>query len=189
MPEWASSNVIGVARRKTSHSQSADRPLITQPRGLGSAYALLDGHAFRNAMNVLIARERSIFTIVVLRPKTPGTTLALGELLLRQLRGSSGDLVGYLDGAVAVALRGTDHVGAVAFTDRAREEWQRSGYGALLSEIAEHPAAEHRVIELLTADWSTTTLMPLVIDDRSSPGDQPQRGSADDGRAGTAKRQ
>ena len=189
MPEWGSRSIIGVARRRTSTGHSADRPLITQPRGLGSGYALLDAHAFRNAMNVLVAHERSIFTIVVIRPESPPAMLALGELLLRQLRGGSGDLVGYLEGAVAVALRGTDHVGAVSFADRARDEWRRAGRGELFTEIAEHPAAEHRVIELLTADWSTVALMPTVIDESDVLGDQPQRACGDDRRTGAAKRQ
>jgi len=187
MPEWARSSIIGIARRKTSSAHPADRPLITQPRGLGSGYVLLDAHAFRNAMNVLIARERSIFTIVVIRPEAPGTTLALGELLLRQLRGGSGDLVGYLEGAIAVALRGTDHVGAVSLVERVRDEWRRAGYGALFTDIAEHPFAEHRVIELLTADWSTMSMLPLVIDGEAA-NDQPQRPS-DDRRTGAAKPQ
>ncbi|PYP68201.1 MAG: hypothetical protein DMD26_02595 [Gemmatimonadetes bacterium] len=188
MPEWARSNIVGIARRKTLNTHQADIPLITQPHGLGSGYALLDAHAFRNAMNVLIARERSIFTIVVIRPQMPGGTLALGEILLRQLRRGSGDLVGYLEGAVAVALRGTDHVGAVSFADRARDEWRRAGHGNLLTEIAEHPFAEQRVIELLTSDWSATAMMAPVIDDSASP-DQPYRASADGRRTGTAKPQ
>ena len=175
MAERAHSSVTGIARRRTVNTRSADRPLVTQPRGLGSGYTLLDAHAFRNAMNVLIARERSIFTIIVLRPEIPDATLALGELLVDQLRGTSGDLVGNLEGAVAVALRGTDHVGAVCFADRARDEWCRAGAGALHTEIAEHPFAEHRVIELLTADWTTMPLMVSTIADRDGSPDHPYR--------------
>src|SRR5690348_2859500 len=158
--QWdgARSGVIGIARRRISSVHRLDaRPLITQPR-VDSGYSLLDGHAFRNAMNVLIARDRCVFTILVMRPERNGATLALGEMLLRQLRGVSGDLVGYLDAAIAVALRGTDHVGAVSFADRVRDQWRRAGHGELFIEIAEHPYAEQRVIELLTADWSTTPM-------------------------------
>jgi hypothetical protein len=117
-------------------------------------------------MNVLIARERVVFTILVLRPERLGASLALGETIMRQLRGASGDLVGYLDAAIAVALRGSDHVGAVAFADRVRDQWRRAGHGELFIEIAEHPFAEQRVIELLTADWSASQWMPVVIDER-----------------------
>jgi|SRR5689334_11877816 len=164
--QWARSGVIGIARRRNSNAQSTDAgpPLITQPRGLGSEYTLLDGHAFRNAMNVLIARERSLFVILVIRPERHGSTLALGETILSQLRGASGDLVGYLEAAIAVALRRTDHVGAVAFADRVRDEWRRGGNGELHVDIAEHPFAEQRVIELLTTDWSARW-MPAVIDE------------------------
>jgi hypothetical protein len=187
MSEWGRRSIIGIARRRNSTGRSADKPLITQPRGLGSGYALLDAHAFRNAMNVLVAHECSIFSIVVIRPESPPATLALGELLLRQLRGGSGDLVGYLEGAIAVALRGTDHVGAVSFADRARDEWRRAGRGELVIEIAEHPAAEHRVIELLTADWSTLPLMPTVSDETDLLADHPQGGCADERRTGAAE--
>lgn len=168
MSQWAGtrSGVIGIARRRTSSVERAEQtPLITQPR-LASGYSLLDGHAFRNAMNVLIARERTVFTILVIRPEGHGASLALGETILRELRGASGDLVGYLDAAIAVALRGSDHVGAVAFADRVRDQWRRAGNGELFMEIAEHPLAEQRVIELLTADWSASQWMPVVIDDR-----------------------
>jgi hypothetical protein len=164
-------------------------PLVKQPGNDVSGYTLLDGHAFRNAMNVLIARERSTFTILVIRPEQLGSTLALGETILRQLRGASGDLVGYLEAAVAVALRRTDHVGAVAFADRVRDEWRRAGHGELRIDIAEHPFAEQRVIELLTADWSAATWIPVIIDDADEPRDQRRRADVRATRAGTADRQ
>lgn len=187
MSKWARSGVIGIGRRKPQAVQPADLPLITQPRGLSSGYVLLDGHAFRNAMNVLVARGRTVFTILVIRPEQLGATLALAETILRQLRGASGDLVGYLDGAVAVALHRTDHVGAVAFADRVRDEWRRCGNGELRIDIAEHPLAEHRVIELLTTDWSATSWIPLVIDDAGDVSHQLRRDG--DMRTGIAERQ
>jgi hypothetical protein len=168
MSMWARSGIIGVARRKVASSRPADGPVLVQPRGLGSGFVLFDGHAFRNAMNVLIARAHCVFTILVIRTPGQDGTLALGETILRELRGASGDLVGYLDGAIAVALHGTDHVGAVAFADRVRDEWRRAGRGELNIDIAEHPFAEQRVVELLTTDWSAVTLSHGVIDERDS---------------------
>ncbi len=188
--QWARSGVIGVARRRVSSAPATDPgPLVKQPGNEVSGYTLLDGHAFRNAMNVLIARERSTFTILVIRPEQLGSTLALGETILRQLRGASGDLVGYLEAAVAVALRCTDHVGAVAFADRVRDEWRRTGHGELRIDIAEHPFAEQRVIELLTADWSAASWIPVIIDDADEPRDQRRRADVRAPRAGTADRQ
>ena len=184
----ARSAVIGVGRRRPQQAHPSDLPVITQPRGLGSGYALLDAHAFRNAINVLIARARTVFTILGIRPEQSGGTLALAERILRQLRGGSGDLVGYLEGAVAVALHHTDHVGAVAFADRVRDEWRRAGQGELVIDIAEHPLAEQRVIELLTADWSASSFMPLVVDEDGGLS-QPRRDAADDRRTGVAERQ
>jgi len=188
--QGARSAVIGIARRRVASTPTTDLgPLVTQPGNDVSGYSLLDGHAFRNAMNVLIARERSNFTILVIRPEQLGSTLALGETILRQLRGPSGDLVGYLDAAVAVALRRTDHVGAVAFADRVRDDWRRAGNGELLVDIAEHPFAEQRVIELLTADWSAASWNPAIIDGADEPKDQRRRGDVRAARAGTADRQ
>jgi len=188
--QGARSAVIGIARRRAASTPTTDLgPLVTQPGNDISGYSLLDGHAFRNAMNVLIARERSNFTILVIRPEQLGSTLALGETILRQLRGPSGDLVGYLDAAVAVALRRTDHVGAVAFADRVRDDWRRAGNGELLVDIAEHPFAEQRVIELLTADWSAAAWIPAIIDGADEPKDQRRRGDVRAARAGTADRQ
>lgn len=189
MSKWAQSGVIGVARRRTPNRPAADGPIITQPRSDGMGYVILDGHAFRNAMNVLIARSRERFSVLILRTQLRDWTLALGETIMRQLRGSSGDLVGYLDGAIAVALQATDHVGAVSFADRLREEWRRLGRGELEIEIAEHPFAEARVIELLTTDWSLSTWNATVIDDGGPRRtDQPRR-AAEDKRTGIADRQ
>lgn len=188
MSKWARSGVIGIARRKIPNGLIAESPIITQPRGQGTSFVLLDSHAFRNAMNVLVARARCVFSILVLRAEQQEATLALGETILRQLRGSSGDLVGYLHGAIAVALHGTDHLGAMAFADRVRDEWRRAGRGELSVEIAEHPLAEARVIELLTTNWSRA-FPNVVIDDGLEAEDQALRATGDDRRAGLAERQ
>jgi hypothetical protein len=190
MSKWmqVQSGVIGVARRRAT-SREHDGPLITQPRASGRDYVLLDGHAFRNAMNVLIARGREPFAVLILRTQHRDSTLALGETIMRGLRGSSGDLVGYLEGAIAVALHNTDHLGALAFVDRVRDEWRRNGRGDLEIEIAEHPFAESRVIELLTTDWSLPIWHAPVIDDGGQrSGDQPCR-AGDETRTGVADRQ
>ena len=189
MARLAYSGVIGTGRRKPAPEYASVAPLITQPREAGAGFVLLDGHAFRNAMNVLIARARPAFTILVLRTEQRDATLGLGETILRQLRGKSGDLVGYLDGAIAVALHATDHVGAVAFADRVRDEWRRGGRGELLIDIAEHPFAEQRVIELLTTDWSVAMWYAVAIDDGERGTDQARRGKVDDTRTGIADRQ
>jgi hypothetical protein len=185
MSKWAQSGVIGIARRRTVNRQQAECPIITQPRASDRDYVLLDGHAFRNAMNVLIARAREPFTVLILRTQQRDWTLALGETIMRQLRGASGDLVGYLDAAIAVALHATDHVGAMSFADRVRDAWRRKGRGELEIEIAEHPLAEPRVIELLTTDWSVPVWNTGFIDNGGPQlGGQPRR--ADGRRTGVA---
>jgi len=186
MSKWAQSGVIGIARRRIANRQQAEGPIITQPRASDRDYVLLDGHAFRNAMNVLIARAREPFTVLILRTQQRDWTLALGETIMRQLRGASGDLVGYLDAAIAVALHATDHVGAVAFADRVRDEWRRRGRGELEIEIAEHPLAESRVIELLTTDWSVPVWSTALIDDGGQLSAGQPRRAADERRTGVA---
>ena len=88
-----------------------------------------------------------------------------------------------------MALRRTDHVGAVAFADRVRDEWRRAGNGEIRVDIAEHPFAEQRVIELLTADWSAASWIPVIIDGADEPRDQRRRVDVRGTRAGTADRQ
>jgi|SRR5690242_15299926 len=186
MSKWSQSGVIGVGRRRATNRQPADSPIITQPRLGGREYVLLDGHAFRNAMNVLIARSREPFAVLILRPQQRDCTLALGEMIMRQLRGASGDLVGYFGAAIAVALPATDHLGALALVDRVRDGWRRMGRGELESEIAEHPFAEARVIELLTTDWSDSVWHDPVIDDGSQLSTDQALRAADETRTGVA---
>ena len=191
MSKWMQiqSGVIGVARRRAVSREQVDGPIITQPRASGRDFVLLDGHAFRNAMNVLIARAQEPFAVLILQTEQRDSTLALGETIMRGLRGSSGDLVGYLDGAIAVALHNSDHLGALAFVDRVRDEWRRMGRGELEIEIAEHPYAEARVIELLTTDWSVPVWHARAIDDGGRiTGGQPRR-AGDETRTGVADRQ
>lgn len=146
--------VVGTARRRSSSTPESERPLVTLPRSRDS-YVIFDAHAFRNAMNVLIARARDPFTVLVMQPARPDTTLWLAELVIDQLRAGSGDLAGYLESAVAVVLRGTTREGALPFMDRVRDAWRRSGAGELFVEMAEYPWEEQRTIGLLTTDWSS----------------------------------
>ena len=141
-------------------------PLITQPRGNGKGYDLFDAHAFRNAVNAHLAGDRApFFTLVVLKPTAPGATLRLGEVLLRALRVESGDLAGYLEGAVAVYLHAARRRDAGPFVERVKEEWRRTGLGDLAVEVATHPVEEHRVIDLLSADWADVAVGMLAPDE------------------------
>src|SRR5512138_2541822 len=88
MSKWMQSGVIGVARRRATNRPQADVPIITQPRHAGRDYVLLDGHAFRNAMSVLIAQAREPFAVLILRTQQRDWTLALGETIMRGLRGA-----------------------------------------------------------------------------------------------------
>lgn len=159
MGRWMESGVVGVARRRAPVSQGGEPPLIMLPRGRES-YLLLDAHAFRNAMNVLIAGAYGPFTVLVIRPLVPGNTLRLADIILDQLRAGSGDLAGFLEGAVGVALLGTDRGGAERYCERVRNAWRRAGWEDLLIDIAEYPREEQSAIDLLTTDWSAMPWMP-----------------------------
>jgi hypothetical protein len=137
------------------------------PRARGS-YVVFDAHAFRNAMNVLVARARDPFTVLIMRSALPDTTLRLSEVALGQLRAESGDLAGHLESAVAVVLHGTGREGAVRFRDRVLNDWRQLGGGELHVELAEYPREEQRAIDLLTADWSAESWMPYPTDHSGS---------------------
>jgi hypothetical protein len=135
---------------------------------------VFDAHAFRNAMNVLIARARDPFTVLVMRPVMPDTSLRLAEVVVSQLRAGSGDLAGYLESAVGVMLYGTRRDGALNFRDRVREIWRRLGGGELFIEMAEYPLEEQRAIGLLTADWSDDRWMSLTSSDGPAHSELPR---------------
>ena len=149
----------GRGRRDGSRRSSAegDRPpLVTQPRGgrQGAGYELLDAHAFRNAVCAYLATDcDQEFTLVVLKPDSPATTIRLGEVVLNTVRASRGDLAGRLEGALAVLLRTSRPPEVTPFVERVNMAWRRIGGKRLTIEIAGHPDEEHRIADLLSADW------------------------------------
>lgn len=131
-------------------------PLVTQPRTLpdGGGYELLDAHAFRNAVCAYLAdATKQEFTLVVLQADSPARTLRLGKVVLETVRAASGDLAGTLEGALAVFLRASRRPEATPFVERLNVAWRRTGGEKLAIAMADHPAEEHRVIDLLSADW------------------------------------
>jgi hypothetical protein len=58
-----------------------------------------------------------------------------------------------LDGALAVFLRASRRPEATPFVERLNVAWRRTGGEKLAIAMADHPAEEHRVIDLLSADW------------------------------------
>ena len=147
---------ISPGRVRRSIPEGASPPLVTQPRACPESkrYELLDAHAFRNAVCAYIAANRNQeFTLVVLKPDTPARTVRLAEVVLDTFRASSGDLAGSLDGALAVFLRTANRPEVTPFLERVIVAWRGIGFDPPVIEIADHPAQEHRVIDLLSADW------------------------------------
>ena len=157
--------VGGAARRGDRVERSSTElgpPLLVQPRGESGAYALLDAHAFRNAVCAYLTDERApVFALVILKPATPDTLSPLGEAVLGTLRAERGDLAGCLEGALAVFVRTGQRSEVAPFIERVRQEWRHSGGGNLAIELATHPAEEDRIIDLLATDWAETDLQPL----------------------------
>lgn len=172
MGQWTRGGVSGTTGRKRSSRRCSEDPLVTLPRANGT-YVVFDAHAFRNAMNVIVSRAQDPFTVIIIRPALPNTTLRLAQLVLGQLRAGSGDLVGYVESAVAVMLHSASRDGALRFRDRLREIWRELGGGELLIEMAEYPREEQRAIDLLTADWSGDAWPAAAIDDRGPGGARP----------------
>jgi hypothetical protein len=167
MSQWIRGTAVSPARRRRSKTRAGEHPLITLPRAHNS-YVAFDAHAFRNAMNVLVARSPVPFTVLILRPTVPDATLGLAEVVLSELRAGSGDLAGCLESAVGVALHG-GREGAHRFLDRVCDRWHQLGGGELLVEMAEYPLEEQRAVGLLTTDWSAESWLPFVTDESATP--------------------
>ena len=153
----------GRARNRPARANAENAsPLLTQPQEPSGSLALLDAHAFRNAVCAYLAIGRASFTLVVLRPVDAALIGGLGETLLRVMRVRSGDLAGCLEGALAVYLHAATPVEAARFVDRVNSTWRLTGGAPVVIGVATYPAQEHRIIDLLSADWRDDEALVLL---------------------------
>jgi KaiC/GvpD/RAD55 family RecA-like ATPase/CheY-like chemotaxis protein len=142
-----------------------EAPLFMQPRAADGPL-LLGAGDFRDTISSRLAGESAaFFTLVLLRPEQPAQTPRLASLVLGALRVDGGDLVGTLDGAVAVYLHAARRKDVAPFIDRIRARWRESGDGEITVEVASYPLKKERVVDLLAgkpADLGVQAAAPLA---------------------------
>lgn len=127
-----------------------ESPIFVQPRA-GDGPQLLGAGDFRDTISSRLGSESlAFFTLVLLRPDQPAQTPRLASLVLGALRVDGGDLVGTLDGAVAVYLHAARRKDVTPFVDRIRAKWRESGDGEITVDVASYPLKKERVVDLLT---------------------------------------
>jgi len=88
---------------------------------------MLGRSAFARAVDSRLgAPDRALFTLLIIRPPVEAGT-RLGEVLLQQIRGELGDLVGETEGGYGVVLQGARPSQAGSFLDRVSAALKRFG--------------------------------------------------------------
>ncbi|UCG86519.1 MAG: hypothetical protein JSW71_21905 [Gemmatimonadota bacterium] len=104
-----------------SHRQSA---VVIEPPKVA---AMLDRSSFASAVDTRLGEpDGALFTLLIIRP-TGGAGPRLGDILLQQIRGEVGDLVGETADGYGVVLQGARPSQAGSFLDRVSNELKRFG--------------------------------------------------------------
>ena len=124
---------------------------VRQPTGAGAAPTPLDEEGFRRGLQVHMAEDRlPLFTIVSARPAA-GDTQRLAEVALGCVRADDGDLVGIIDGRVAIYLHSARRKDVTHFLERLRESWRRTAQDDVEMEAASYPSDDEKVTHLFGA--------------------------------------
>ena len=128
-----------------------DTAAVRQPTGAGAAPAPLDEEGFRRVLKVHMAEDRlPLFTVVSARPAA-GDPQRLAEVALRCVRIDSGDLVGIVDGRVAIYLHSARRKDVTRFVERLRECWRRTAEDEVEMDVASYPTDDEKVARLFGA--------------------------------------
>lgn len=131
--------------------EEEDTAVVRQPIGAGTTPAPLDEEGFRRVLQVHMAEDRlPLFTLVSARPAA-GDTRRLAEVALRCVRADSGDLVGVVDGRVAIYLHSARRKDVARFLERLRETWHRTAQDDLELDVASYPTDDAKVTRLFGA--------------------------------------
>ncbi|KPJ92779.1 MAG: hypothetical protein AMS18_06645 [Gemmatimonas sp. SG8_17] len=107
----------GLPSQRQSRSE-AEPPRVT---------ALLDRASFARAVDARLGEpDGALFTLLIIRPPMAAGA-RLGEVLLQQIRGEVGDLVGETEGGYGVVLQGARPSQAGSFLDRVSGALKRFG--------------------------------------------------------------
>jgi hypothetical protein len=125
--------------------------VVRQPTGGGALPTPLDEEGFRRVLRVHMAEDRlPLFTVVSVRP-AGGDTGRLSEVALRCVRVDSGDLVGVVDGRVAIYLHSARRKDVTRFVERLRERWHHTAQDELELDVASYPTDDAKVTSMFGA--------------------------------------
>ena len=128
-----------------------DAAPVRQPIGPGAALAPLDEEGFRRVLQLHMAEDRlPLFTLVSARPAA-GDPQRLAEVALRCVRADTGDLVGIVDGRVAIYLHSARRKDVTRFLERLRETWRRTAQDDVEMDVASYPTDDEKVTRLFGA--------------------------------------
>ena len=119
---------------------------------MSDAGELLGEREFRGAVQARLSTSGApFFTLVRLKP-TDGradSVMTLGDAARAHLRVESGDMVGRLDGSVAVFLQAARRKDVAPFVARVRDAWRSRGGGDLDVEMVAFPAEQDALRRML----------------------------------------
>lgn len=128
-----------------------DTAAVRQPTGADATPAPLDEEGFRRVLRVHMTEDRlPLFTVVSARSPA-GDARHLAQVALGCIRADSGDLVGVVDGWVAIYLHSARRKDVARFVERLRECWRHAGQHDLDLDVATYPADDAKITRLLGA--------------------------------------
>jgi KaiC/GvpD/RAD55 family RecA-like ATPase len=131
--------------------EEEETAVVRQPTGGGALPTPLDEDGFRRVLRVHMAEDRlPLFTVVSARP-AGGDTGRLSEVALRCVRVDSGDLVGVVDGRVAIYLHSARRKDVTRFVERLRERWHHTAQDELELDVASYPTDDAKVTSMFGA--------------------------------------
>ena len=141
-----------VHRGRSSAVASPEPVPVTPPSSNGSG--VLDEASFRDIVQAQVGADAlAFFTLVRLSVPAGDAagTEALASLARRQIRRDGGDLVGRVDGGVAVFLYSARRKDVAPFVHRVREAMRAAGHAEVEVAMAAYPSEEAEVQALLGA--------------------------------------
>ena len=145
--------VESLIQRGRSSATVAPEPAIASIQSADGS-RVLDEATFRTVVRTHADDDAlAFFTLLRLAPSGggPGAADALAALAGRQIRADGGDLVGRVDGAVAVLLNSARRKDVDPFIHRMRDAWRAAARGELDVTTAAFPSEETEVRAILDA--------------------------------------
>ena len=143
--------VESLVQRGRSTATVTAEPILATVEGADGSH-VLDETTFKSVVQAHADDDAlAFFTLLRLESSVggPGTTDALATLAARQIRAEGGDLVGRVDGAVAVLLNSARRKDVEPFIHRIRDAWRAAAHAELDVTTAAFPSEEAEVRAIL----------------------------------------